>query len=358
MLYSNRAQWFFLVTFFAIWIVEAAPRYRGPRAVLVLFALAGIAGLALYRQKRGLSALPTPGAADARHHDDGPNEENATPCQTCSEPIPPTARRCKCGTPLVSTAEREEYDGLGGWLGLFVFGLLVANPLSAALSALPDAAASSKERWAALPGMLLIGTTCAYGIFVGVQLIRRTGDALRHARVYLILRLFVWGIWMSLRDRPGEPSNAQILKSWALYGIPLTWVWVAYFRRSRRVLISYGVDALREGVSRRFLLIGIAAVILIVAVPTVMLSCSGPYPLPGATRGRTDHAVMTPRLLPGRTLQGAIPLNFTVQPFAKPRSGTNLRSSLARRWSHEARREFRRAKVAAEASKTSSSHPA
>jgi hypothetical protein len=275
MLYSNRTQWFFLGTFCSIWVLEAAPQFRGFRAVSVLVMLTGTVGWAVYRQKQDLYALTLSATPDAGDHDSDRTGENATRCQTCGEAIPPKTRRCRCGTPLVGNAEREEYDGLGGWLGLFVFGLLVATPLSALIDLL-DAVGSSRERWTALSETLLAGTICAYGIFVGVQLTRRTGDALRHARVYLILSLAVWGIRYLLRDGPGEPSNTQMLKSWALYGVPYTWVWLAYFRRSRRVFITYGGDALREEVSRRLLLIGIVTVVLLLAVPTVMLSCSGP----------------------------------------------------------------------------------
>ena len=82
MLYSNRAQWFFLVTFFSVWILEASPQYRRPRIVVVLAVLGGIVAWRLYRQTRARAVLTPPALVtpDAQHHNDALNAEYATRC--------------------------------------------------------------------------------------------------------------------------------------------------------------------------------------------------------------------------------------------------------------------------------------
>ena len=95
-------------------------------------------------------------------------------CPVCARPMSGSDRRCACGAPRLTDADRQRLRGPGGWLAVYRFVLLVLGPLEVARQIatwLVDGGDFSTGDWLrVLPAILLVAGLVLYGVFVAALL--------------------------------------------------------------------------------------------------------------------------------------------------------------------------------------------
>jgi hypothetical protein len=127
-----------------------------------------------------------------------------------------------------------------------------------------------------MPPGLLVGVLAAYGVIVGIGLLRRRPDIIRHAKLYLafsVATYFGLVLWAILTL---EANAAGRLTGELLWGLVAVFLWIAYFNRSKRVALTYGAGALKSRPSRRLVATAFLAAILLVAAPSAALRAFWP----------------------------------------------------------------------------------
>ena len=196
-------------------------------------------------------------------------------CPVCGLTVSDSARVCKCGAPRLTDADRQRLRGPRGWLAVYRFVMLVVAPFGVArviVASLANANDFTAGDWLRiLPAILLDSVPILYGVFVVALLAHERPEGVRHARQFLILDLMCF---VGLVVQVGVLSGARAaidLMPYFLAGLLGTCLWILYFRRSRRVLVTYGPGALRSRVAVRTLARGTIAIALVVFVPIATL---------------------------------------------------------------------------------------
>jgi hypothetical protein len=177
--------------------------------------------------------------------------------------------------PLVTDADQQRLRGPRGWLAVYRLTLLVLAPLDVAAAiatALGNATDFSTGDWLrVLPAILLVTGPALYGVFVAALLAHERPEGVRQARQYLLVNVICFaGLMVKVGLFDGARAAVDLLP-YFLAGLIGAYVWTRYFRRSRRVLVTYGPGAIRSGVSVPTLTLGTIAVALVVLVPLATL---------------------------------------------------------------------------------------
>jgi len=177
-------------------------------------------------------------------------------CPSCGRPQP-----VKASVPVAAERLHHPYYGVGGWLILFLIGILlspflyVRNVLLRFQHSMDvfARAAHSYSLYAlygmeTLAGFLVYG----YGLFVGIHLLRIRPRAVEHAKRFLVyllcfrIAVYVMGLnWIALMG--SEHSRATALSSFLVGTSAQTLlrsaiyiaVWYAYLTRSERIRVTY-----------------------------------------------------------------------------------------------------------------------
>jgi hypothetical protein len=202
-------------------------------------------------------------------------------CPNCFRQNPGSAIFCyKCGTSLaaittsvgdgtgVGTAKAPEVvpaskaeiaddpkakKTIGGWLGLFIFACIVGTPLQVAVSILSsegdDSLAQVAEQFPRVQtiniveniGLILM---CVLSIYTGIILWRVKPNAIRTARVFLLVVICFQVLDLGLLMLAGlPPALTSIALAAAMPTVVRSLifcaVWLTYFGKSRRVRETY-----------------------------------------------------------------------------------------------------------------------
>jgi Protein of unknown function (DUF2569) len=145
---------------------------------------------------------------------------------------------------------KNPYQGVGGWLGFFIFGLLVLSPILTVVNIVGgfnqfgnDAANSAAVLGAMLFGTLLSLAVMSFGLYAAVRLLRLKPNAVGAAKRYLVLLLLYSGLMIALSiygniDNPqAEQSFKELTPLFRNAGYVFTWYF--YFEKSKRVAATY-----------------------------------------------------------------------------------------------------------------------
>jgi hypothetical protein len=128
-----------------------------------------------------------------------------------------------------------------------------------------------------------------YGVFVSALLAHERPESVRHARQYLVVNVICFaGLILKVGLFDGAGAAVGLMR-YLLATLIGAYVWMRYFRRSRRVLVTYGPGAVRSRVSLPTIARGTIAVALVVLVPLATLRAFWP----SAERGWTRYAPAT-----------------------------------------------------------------
>jgi hypothetical protein len=159
------------------------------------------------------------------------------------------------------TARTLEPSGVGGWLALLVFGLLVVIPLSiiGEISKYVSTTDSPWEFGGALIVLVLMG---AGSVYAGIALVQKWSNAPQLATRYIVAVVFLslLGIVFAVADDSGDAARTAGQGVGAIiWGV----VWSSYLAKSRRVKNTYpqGGDQARRGLVR--IGVGTAAMLLV-----------------------------------------------------------------------------------------------
>jgi len=151
----------------------------------------------------------------------------------------------------VKTLEFPQYDKVGGWLLLFCLSLLLFSPLMLyiRLSETWDAAGPLFERYPAFREMVTFDTIlniglAAFGFYTGILLLVISLKAVKVAKIYLLVGLFVFIIEPFLFFSVGFPSEVSEAAFWealkgSFQGFIYVIIWYAYLIKSKRVKGTY-----------------------------------------------------------------------------------------------------------------------
>ena len=145
--------------------------------------------------------------------------------------------------PTPVQVERGRYQGIGGWLALFIFALIFVSPVSLLVQAVGSL---QNAAWAGSPiaALLGIGLAC-FSIYAGILLWRVRRNAVTVAKRFLLAGLaihlslgFVSGVAAFSSKEWGEPLADAV----GIVFRPLIFVgiWYSYLSRSKRVAATYG----------------------------------------------------------------------------------------------------------------------
>ena len=165
--------------------------------------------------------------------------EHAPTCPSCARPL--RVREVLESPPNLTAAHNDQYRGVGGWLGLLVFYLLVFLPLGTGMQLVrgvrPILAGESGQQAASLPNLtywIVALLVTLIGIYAGIALWRVFPNAVVATKFFLVVFL-VAGVALAVYQN-------QILKD-RLWGMvdSLTFflVWYVYLIRSKRVANTY-----------------------------------------------------------------------------------------------------------------------
>lgn len=173
-------------------------------------------------------------------------------CTTCGALIPEHSFKCPgCGRAMnVSEVlesppalERDDhYEGVGGWLGVLVFYLLVLLPLGLALG-VARASGFLSGSWystqvplgARIVYWVAAGLSAVLGIYAGLALWKILPNAVRATKFYLFVSLLATVIISLIAYQDPRDQVEEIL--WAAMWFL---IWYAYLVRSKRVENTYG----------------------------------------------------------------------------------------------------------------------
>jgi hypothetical protein len=262
-----------------LWIWQRAQPTASNLWALSIFLIAGltvwvVTSRRLTRHSTEVEGPPEVSDTPATMHAPPPGVAEES-CAVCALPVSGSDKRCKCGAPRLTDADRQRLHGPGGWLAVCRFVLLVLAPLDVAVviaTWLANGSDFSTGDWLrVLPEILLVAGLALYGVFVAALLTNERPESVRHARQYLagkVICQVALIVHVGLRD--GAPAAAGLM-FYLLGVLVVAYAWLRYFRRSRRVLVTYGPGALRSGVSVPTLALGTLAAACVVLVPLVTL---------------------------------------------------------------------------------------
>jgi hypothetical protein len=184
------------------------------------------------------------------------------------------------GRALLSAEDRSRLYGPTGWLTFFRFGALVGGPFAALaflLTTFGEPSALTVADWLRVgPIALFVLIPTVYGVVAGVQLTKVQPVGVRHARLSMALSLIsLMGVVALTATQAGAIAAGQVFGQsvGVLISTPL---WLSYFRRSRRVANTYGVQVLRESLPWTPFVAWTVAMSLLVAVPVITLKAFWP----------------------------------------------------------------------------------
>lgn len=124
-------------------------------------------------------------------------------------------------------------SGVGGWLGLLIFGLVIGGPLSLAAAAATGGAVAV---------FLCIGLA-VWSIYCGVVLIRKKPNAPRITKIYLVTLfcLYLLAVGGTIAQSVASPASVDVADDGGrvLGALLMTLVWYAYLEKSKRVKNTY-----------------------------------------------------------------------------------------------------------------------
>jgi hypothetical protein len=256
MWYPNRAQWV------AIWISAGVALLLwvfsidiGSLPTRLAFAVLVVGGLSVWQlARRPFLSAQVPSAPPVL-------------CPACQSPVATAAIGCKCGEILLPEADKKRLNGPRGWLGWICLLNLVIGPVMVAISlasALRSAYGSVAVIRAVAQSTLAI-MSVAYGFYAGMSLYRRWPFAVMRARNSTVFIAMCGVGSAALGYLPGRTEEVAIFAMSAFVGLTAMALWLWYFNKSRRVLVTYGVDETRRPLPKRMLLAAAAFVVIVVA---------------------------------------------------------------------------------------------
>jgi hypothetical protein len=249
-----------------------------------IFLCAALTVWALTSRRLTQPTLATNGSADLgdvrtafRDRSESDAKES---CPACGLTVSSSDQACNCGAPRLTDADRHQLRGPRGWLTVFRLVLLVVVPLDVAAdtaNGLANASHFSTGDWLrVMPEILLVAGPALYGVFVAALLAHERPEGVQHVRQYLVVSVLCFaGLVLKVGLFDGARVAVGLMPSLlgALIG---AYIWTRYFRRSRRVQVTYGPGALSRKVSVRTLALVTMAVALVVFVPLATLRAVWP----------------------------------------------------------------------------------
>jgi Protein of unknown function (DUF2569) len=145
-----------------------------------------------------------------------------------------------------------QVQGVGGWLALFIFGLVVGGPLITVYKLSEEYRNFIPAGGGSPGGLLIVGTDIsissaitAYGIYAGVSLFRGKPKAVTAAKRFLIT-LFIYSVLIVLLVilagvlDPNQKTDTESLGA-SFRGLLYVLVWYSYLKKSKRVAATYPV---------------------------------------------------------------------------------------------------------------------
>ena len=197
-------------------------------------------------------------------------------CPHCQEPRFGSLAFChRCSHCLLTEPERLKRTGLGGWLGLAWFSLLVIGPLFTLVFLVTAidtlAGGTAADRLRVLGPFLLIVVQAAGGIYVGVSLVRRSPNAILLARLYfLTVGPFIIGMAIGLGFARGSGQAGEFIGQ-MIGPFVFSIVWAKYFRDSTRIRLTYETHSSQTTPSRRAIALVCLVTLLVATVPAMAL---------------------------------------------------------------------------------------
>ena len=151
-----------------------------------------------------------------------------------------------------AVSDEARLYGFGGWLIWFALGLVIAFPVIAALGLFTSFRLSGRL-YAYYPGMLAVFMIDAlfkvvltiWGFYVVYALVKLVPFAGETARKYLVGRAVYTGlsiVFPFISTLP--PIATAVFTGWAIFtavpSLAFIAVWYVYFKRSKRVEVTYG----------------------------------------------------------------------------------------------------------------------
>lgn len=171
------------------------------------------------------------------------NADDSSFCRSCGKPIVPISAAPanvaeqaadSSGAPLAEIRlSKPQPSGVGGWLALLVFGLVIGGPISLAAGA-----ASARD---AVTVFFLVGLA-VWSIYCGIALIRKKPNAPRITKIYFIVLFclyavaIVGGIVQSANSASVDVADdaGRVIGAFLA-----TIAWYAYLEKSKRVKHTY-----------------------------------------------------------------------------------------------------------------------
>ena len=149
--------------------------------------------------------------------------------------------------------EKKQYQGVGGWLTLFILGLTVFGPILTIVNLFKEfdqfahqAATSNAVLAGLIFDIVFTVALMSFGVYAGVRLLKVKPNAVRIAKRYLVL-YFLYSVLMialqifgSIANPPqAEQVTSEI--SPPLRSIIYVIIWYSYLGKSKRVAATYPV---------------------------------------------------------------------------------------------------------------------
>jgi hypothetical protein len=141
------------------------------------------------------------------------------------------------------TGQRAGPSGVGGWLTFFCVSITVLWPLML-IAELSFAIRESNNAVGKTINFVLFVGLAAYSIVTGVRTWRGKPDAIRQAKIYLLVSLGI-SIVSSIAVA-GTTSSAEFAISVLIYSGAYFLVWWLYLSRSKRVRNTFAQTSIRK----------------------------------------------------------------------------------------------------------------
>ncbi len=195
------------------------------------------------REPSPLEANTQPASSPAPHEVASPSSSIESHSQVEAPAIEPPS---KAFEPVFATGASIGPTGVGGWLGLFCFGLTVLAPL-AAIGYFLDSLATSPDLTAIgmadVPGLVIALNAvfyfglAAYSLITGIRVWILKPNAIRQAKIFLIVSLVVGLISLAIYAATTQTSDAATASGITRFlGVVGSFViWWTYLTTSKRV---------------------------------------------------------------------------------------------------------------------------
>jgi hypothetical protein len=187
-------------------------------------------------------------------------------CSKCHGRVATTDVVCECGAILLPEGERKRLSGPRGWLGLFCFATIVGGPsvTAAALLSIVGSAGAAVFSTRVIGMVLLMVAPAIYGLFAGNALMRLRPAGVYHAKLYLLFNVVTTLGIIVVADVTHGAENAGTTAGELVRPLIYAAAWAVYFGNSRRVLVTYGIEATRRRIAPRHAISMVAPVVLII----------------------------------------------------------------------------------------------